>query len=152
MGLFDKIIKGVVTEIIKENTDKKSSNISQRDAVKENIISNDRQEFNSANEELHDKNYFRKILNSEFSRYEIRENISVSEIGGEGRNLEFGLYETNSLKAVVVLVEHNRDNNRGYNGAKAACKNAKIPFINFYLHMPNKREFVIYRINNLLTK
>ena len=51
-----------------------------------------------------------------------------------------------------MLVEHNRDNNRAYLGAKETAVKSNVPFINFYLHMPNERNFVISRINRLMAK
>ena len=96
-----------------------------------------------------DKPYFRAIIQECFNNYIIREDVPVSELGGEGRPYDFFLINHGECCGVVMLVAHNRDNNRAYNGAKAAAKASGVPFINFYTHMPNERGFVINRIKRL---
>ncbi len=98
----------------------------------------------------HTKDYFKSILGNEFNGCAVKDSVWPSEIGGEGREYDFGLYRDGQLAAVVVLVEHNRDNNAAYHNAKKTAAGKGIPFINFYLHMPNKRDFVIARINRLM--
>ncbi|MDR1801294.1 MAG: hypothetical protein LBQ95_05610 [Lachnospiraceae bacterium] len=96
------------------------------------------------------KEYFAEILATEFSSYEIRENVNPAAFGGSGRNLDFVLHSGGNLLGAVVLVDHNRDNNKAYKDAKSSCEKAGVAFINFYTHMPNERDFVIYRIKNKL--
>ena len=73
----------------------------------------------------------------------------MAELGGQGKPYEFGLYREGVLKAVVVLVQHNRDRNRAYTGSKAAAEAAGVPFINFYVHMSNEYGYVVDRIRRL---
>ena len=96
-----------------------------------------------------DKPYFRAIIQENFSNYTVREDVSVSEFGGEGKPYDFALFNHGECCGVVMLVAHNRDNNRAYNGAKAAAKARGVPFINFYTHMANERGFVFNRIQRL---
>ncbi|MDR0198079.1 MAG: hypothetical protein LBI36_07690 [Oscillospiraceae bacterium] len=96
------------------------------------------------------KAYFAQILASEFSQYQVREGVSVSELGGEGRPYDFGLYQDGRLVAVVVLAEHNRTRNKPYWNSEIKARELHIPFINFYIHMPNERDFVIGRIKRLM--
>ena len=107
--------------------------------------------------EGHTKEHFREILNSEFSqKYAIKEDVPVSEIGGEGRNYDFALYENGVLKGVVVPVKRYiatfHEGNNTYNDSKLCAEKANIPFINFLLNCPNKRDYVIDRINRLILK
>ena len=97
-----------------------------------------------------DKAYFRAIIQDCFSNYIIREDVPVSELGGEGKPYDFALFNHGECCGVVTLVAHNRDNNRYYKGAKAAAAANGVPFINFYTHMPNERGFVINRIKRLV--
>ena len=96
-----------------------------------------------------DKPYFRAIINENFSNYTIREDVPVAELGGDGRAYDFALVSGGQCCGVIMLVEHNRDNNRAYKGAREAAQAAGVPFINFYTHMPNERDFVINRIRRL---
>jgi len=107
--------------------------------------------------EGHTKEHFREILNSEFTpKYTIKEDVPVSEIGGNGRNYDFALYENDVLKGFIVVVKryiadfNNWDN--PHNDSKLCAEKANIPFINFLLHCPNKRDYVIDRINRLVLK
>jgi len=96
-----------------------------------------------------DRTYFASILSRDFADYEIREMVPAAELGAVGRPYDFGMYKAGLLRAVVMLVEHNRDNNRAYLGPKEAARLAGIPFINFYLHMPNEYDFVVSRIRRM---
>jgi hypothetical protein len=96
------------------------------------------------------KAYFAQILASEFGQYQTRENVPVGELGGEGRPYDFGLYQDGRLVAVVVLAEHNRTRNNPYWNSEKKAKESNVPFINFYTHMPNERDFVISRIKRLM--
>ena len=101
----------------------------------------------------HGEAYFAEILETQFSQYEIREDIPVSELGGtDGRDYDFGLYQNGRLVAVVILVEHNKDTNRLYRSSKDAANKAGIPFINFYLQMQNERDYVIDRIRRFINR
>jgi hypothetical protein len=148
MGLFGKILGSVIEEAVKKVQESQGNKPTYSEPVRTSYQNSCN--VSTSDGEKRDKNYFREILNSEFSRYTVKENVPVSEIGGEGRNYDFGLYENGILKGFVVLVEHNRTNNKAYKDSKQYAQNAKIPFINFHLHMPNKRDFVIYRVNNQL--
>jgi hypothetical protein len=118
------------------------------------------------------KVYFRNILNTEFSQYQIRENVPVSEIRGaeiaiqekfwkdmpmkqyyttEGRAYDFGLYVGGILKAVVSLGEDSsHDSKKEYLISRMYAKKANIPYINFYTQFPNKKEYVVDRIKKML--
>jgi len=148
MGLFDKILKEVGSTIEKAVKDGLKSETTTSTNESRPVVNNNE----SISGEVHDKSYFKEILNSEFNQYEIKDNVQVSELGGEGRPYDFGLYQLGSIKGVIVLVEHNKTRNKPYWNSEKKAQEAKVPFINFYLHMPNERDFVIYRINKLLSK
>ena len=150
MGLFSKLLGNVISDAIGSTINKVQENQGSKPSYTAPVTENRQQEIFTATTGGHTKDYFKEILYSEFSKYTIRENIPVSEIGGEGKSYDFGLYENGILKGFVVLVERNRDNNKAYKDSKLYANKAKIPFINFYLHMPNEKKFVIYRINHHL--
>ena len=148
MGIFDRIIKNVVSDAIGKEIEKHIP--TNNNNYQDESYTNNTSPITNNQSEVHDKAYFAGILANNFSQYEVKENVSVSEIGGNGRPYDFGLYSGAKLAAVLVLTEHNRDNNRAYLGSKETAKSANIPFINFYLHMPNEKTYVIDRINKLI--
>ena len=117
------------------------------------------------------KTYFKQILLSEFPSYDIRENVSVTELAGFA-NDEFNLYKTRPYQAykaewgqpyTFVLEKdgkamgtlmlgngHSHDSNVKYLIARMYAKKLGIPYINFYTQMPNEREYVIGRIRKLM--
>jgi len=149
MGLFDKIIKdainGKIEDVIQKHTGIGMNNTDRKEEKNDYSVQKTLQNN-------HGKEYFAEILASEFSQYEVKENVPVSDIGGIGKAYDFGLYSNGKLVAVIPLVEHNRDHNRAYLGGREAAKKENIPFINFYLHMTNERNYVINRIKRLIAK
>ena len=143
MGFFDNLIKNVVGDTLGKKVEEHIGNDSDKKVENTTVPSV---------QGRHDKPFFADILASEFSEYEVKENVPVSELGGEGKPYEFGLYKNGKLVAVIPLVEHNRVNNKAYKDSKEAAAKANVPFINFHLHMPNERDFVIYRINRFIAK
>jgi len=99
--------------------------------------------------QITDKAYFRAIISECFSEYIVREDVPVEELGGQGKPFDFMLIANGDCAGVVMLVEHNRDNNRLYKGARYAAQAAGVPFINCYTHMLNERGYVINRIKRL---
>ena len=165
MGIFDRVIKSGVNKL--KNSAVNALGDALGDAVRGAINGDDscnteqRPQHSSCNpasdtpgkpeEPRKDRAFFAGVLASEFGgAYEIRENISPAELGGSGRNYDFGLYRAGRLIGVVVLIEHNRDRSAAFINAKRACANANVPFISFYYHMPNERGYVIARIKSFL--
>lgn len=95
--------------------------------------------------------FFNNIFATYFPEYEVVKDVPVSNIGPyTGKPYTFGLYQNGYLQAVVMLTEHNKDNNRAFLNARNACKEANIPFINFYTHFSNKEDYVCERIKSFL--
>ena len=96
--------------------------------------------------------YFAEILASEFPEYEVRRDVPPSAlcVGAEGTSIDFVLYQGGTPVAAIPLTPHNGDRNQGFYGMKQACCDAGVPFINFYRHMPNTRDYVVARIRSFL--
>jgi hypothetical protein len=155
MGLFDKVVKSVVggkvEDLIEQATGRRGDYPAQQ--TSQSTSASDRHRFVNVPVPAGnrpDHAYFAQLLQEKFAQYQIKEYVPVAELGGSGKDYDFGLYEGGSLRGVIMLTEHNRDNNQAYKGAKAACQAAGLPFINFYLHMPNERGYIINRIKTLL--
>ena len=155
MGLFDKIAKKLTSSAIENIVKTVTDNVNQ--AVgnnKDETPASDVQTapVRSTVEKADVKAYFAEILASEFGQYQIRENVSLSEFGAQGRPYDFGLLQNGQFAAVVVLAGHNKTRNHPYWNSEKKAQELNIPFINFYTHMPNERGFVINRINRLIRR
>ena len=94
--------------------------------------------------------YFASILTQDFPQFQFQECVPATELGGTGQTFDFVLYQGGQVMAVVILVDHNRDNNRYYHGARQTAQAAGVPFINFYTHMSNEHDYVVARIRRFL--
>ena len=94
------------------------------------------------------------ILAQEFAAYAAAPNVSAVTWGvtsGPCKPFDYCLCANGRVVAAIMLTDHNRDRNSAYLNAKAACKAAGVPFINFYTHMPNERSYVVNRIKSFLS-
>ena len=93
------------------------------------------------------------ILASDFGMYTAQQNVPASSLGvnvAPCRPYDYVLSQNGRAVAAIMFVDHNRDKNAAYLNAKSSCAQIGIPFINFYTHMPNERNFVISRIRRLI--
>ena len=149
MGFFDKITKGLASEvlgnIVQGVTDYKNQTAERSTAQNPTNV-----RYGNPVNHVDIKTYFSEILTSEFSQYQVRANVPLSEFDAERRPFDFGLYQNGELVAVVVLAEHNKTRNHPYWNLQKKAVELKIPFINFYTHMENERSYVIDRIHRLM--
>lgn len=100
------------------------------------------------------KAYFDDILKNEFSEFTVQENVNARFLfplsSEKCRPYTYVLYDYGKIKAVIMLTEHNGGNTVSFKDAKAACLAAGIPFINFFTHFPNEREYVVNRIRSFI--
>lgn len=115
--------------------------------------------------------YFREIVLAEFPQYDVREQVSVTEFVGDA-NDTFKLYKTrphqaykaewgqpytfvmskdNEVKGFVMLGDERSHHEKvKYLIARMYAKKMDIPYISFYIHLPNERDYVIERIKKML--
>ena len=94
-----------------------------------------------------------EVLRNEFAGYEIKKEVLPIMFGPQyrtGKPFSYCLYLNGKLVAAVMLVDHNKDKNKAYLTTKDLCENRKIPFIYFYTHMYNERQYVLDRIKNAI--
>ena len=85
--------------------------------------------------------------------YEIRTHVSVNTIGEYDTtySYDYVAYDMEgNAKAAILIIPHNGKGNKSFYNAKKACEDHNIPFIHFYEHMWNEREYVENRIRNSL--
>lgn len=115
--------------------------------------------------------YFRDILQTEFSEYELSENVAVTQLAGDA-NDSFRLYKTRphqaykaewgepytfvlrrngEVKGVVMLGDKRSHHERvKYLISRMYAKKLDIPYIRFYTHLPNEIAYVVLRIRKML--
>ncbi len=153
MGLFDKLKSAVgeaVQDAVKDVVSQIAGDTPDKPGAPTAPVNQSPEPMPVASGARADRSTFRGILADGFPELTVRENVPVQEFGGEGKPYDFALYRDGKAVGLVMLTEHNRDNNRAFKGAKASAAAAKVPFINFYLHMPNERGYVSDRIRSLL--
>ena len=144
MGLFDKLVKKVVSAVKGDEPQRK-----YEQEIKP-------QQYNTANYGESDiYSYFSKIINNNFNEYEIKKNVPVAnldnKVNGLGyRDYNYLLCKNGRLCCAIMLTNHNCDKNKQFIGAKNTCLNVKIPFLNFYTHFENEEQYVINRIKSAL--
>lgn len=101
-------------------------------------------------EEASDK--IRRILASEFSSYEVRENVSPTTLGGTGNfmNYSFGVYSGGQPKLFIMLVGKTTCSSRAYRWSKEQAQRSGVTMINFVAHYPNEESYVINRLHQYL--
>ena len=92
------------------------------------------------------------ILAEKFSQYEVRRNVSPTEIGGTGKfmNYSFGIYQNGAPKLFIMLTGKTTNNCRLYRWSKEQAQKAGITIINFVPHFPNRPEYVAERLAKYL--
>lgn len=170
MGFFDKIVSSVKKGITNAVTNKASNEAEKKtggflDGIFGNKNDNSCEEkdtayksgSNSSREERHVStnlspkampDYFNVIIRENFANYEINTNVPSSSLFGKSgaRNYSYTLSLSGKVCACVMLTDHNRDNNVAFKNAKAFCAENNVPFINFYTHFPNEKDYVVERI------
>jgi hypothetical protein len=161
MGLFDRLVRNAVGDALKDvvgnavnqalGTDQPAADATAGPAADTSqSAAQPAAQPAAAGEQLGGADGFRKMLAAEFPGLAVREQVPVSEFGGEGKPYDFALYRDGRAVAVIMLTPRNRDNNRAFKGAKEAAGTAGVAFINFYLHMPNERSYVAQRIRSFV--
>lgn len=163
MGLFSKIVKKGLDSLLNPknndgftktfgNEDTQKLSEAKNEPVKNDVPMVGKFRNYSVSDKFHNK--FSNIINSNFSNYIIKENIVAPVLGIASetpvKKYSFIICEGNDIKALVMLVPHNRQNNRIYSNAREAAANAGIPYMDFYDHFPNETDYVVQRISAYL--
>jgi|GEM_PF-1893277 hypothetical protein len=152
------VLSGAVNNVVDSVRD--SVKDSLQDSVKDSVKSTEK-ETTSEEQDVRTypqkdlDGYFSDILAENFPGLQIQKGIAASALGWADidmpvKNYDFLLKEKETVKGVIMLTPHNRDNNRAFKNAKVLAAKANVPFLNFYTHYPNEKGYVIERIQSLL--
>lgn len=94
----------------------------------------------------------RHIITTEFSTYELRENIPVAEFGlSEDIFYTFGMYQNGtSVLMINVYADRNQYRLKRYRLAKEVAENRGVKHLNFFTHLPNERDYIVNRLRENL--
>ena len=132
MGFFESLLR-------------KSSNAASEEKTQSKA---ERDDF--ADKEVDEK--LREILRTEFGQYEVKEQVSPTTIGGEGKFLpyDFAVYENGQPKLLIMVVYNNTCASREYRWSKEQAENAGVTLINFVYAFENKKDYMIDRLHQYL--
>ena len=157
-GAVEKAIKPVAQNIANQtaNTLSKSANDITKSA---NDLSKATQELSSAAAQakyaadgLDAAVKIRKVLAESFSSYEVKENVSPSTIGGNGKfmNYTFGVFSGGTPQLFIMLVGKTTCSSRLYRWSKEQAERSGIKMINFVQHYPNNVDYIKDRLQKYL--
>lgn len=162
MGFFSKLIKKVTDKFLDKSANKVADKI-VNSTSRSNSNSSSSQSSSASYSEpvvkskgLSDKSAFINAVVQRFGgEYEILKNVPVEAVddscaGKNYRPYDLCFKKGDEIAVAVMYTPHNRDNNMAYKGAKAACENVGVTFLNFYQHMPNEPSYVLDRIAQAL--
>ena len=94
----------------------------------------------------------RNIIGNQFPAYELRENVSPSELGGpaEGMNYSFAVYDGQIPKLLLMIIGRNTCTHKDYKLSKAFAEQSGITMINFIEHFTNTVPYITDRLHNYL--
>ncbi len=176
MGLFDKLLKEVkeaVNENISEEDREKAKNLlgnlketfgneieTIKKAVDDYKAEQKEKEENKIPEEFYEdyedgktaRQRILDILAEEFPQYNVYENVSPAEMGGDGRFMDYSIIvcEGNEVKLVIMLIGKTTTSHREYRWSREFAENHGIQFINFVEHYPNHPEYIKQRLHKYL--
>lgn len=103
-----------------------------------------------ADKEVDEK--LRELLAAEFPQYEVKEQVSPTTIGGEGKFLpyDFAIYENGQPKLFIMVVYNNTCASREYRWSKEQAERAGVTLINFVYAFENKKEYMSDRLHQYL--
>ncbi len=176
MGLFDKLLKEVkeaVNENISEEDREKAKNLlgnlketfgneidTIKKAVDEYKAEQKEKEENRIPEEFFEdyedgrtaQQRILDILAEEFPQYNVYENVSPVEMGGDGKFMDYSIIvcEGNEVKLVIMLIGKTTTAHREYRWSREFAEDHGIQFINFVEHYPNHPEYIKQRLHKYL--
>lgn len=165
MGLFKSLFNSVTSNLektVKNNLDEKVRE-KFNDFVGSPATNTRGNTFARQNTQHIDIHYFANILKDAFGGYSIQENVTVEQMGWYGekvaidregaypcRPYDFVLYKYGQPVGIIMVSEHNTDALAKFKNAKETANRNNVPFINFFTHFPNERNYVINRIQTAI--
>ncbi len=93
-----------------------------------------------------------EVLAEEFPRYEVRENVSPTEIGGTGKFMNYSMvvYDGKAPKLFIMIIGKTTTSHREYRWSREEAEKKGYTFLNFVGHYPNTPEYIKDRLHKYL--
>lgn len=92
------------------------------------------------------------IVATEWPDYELRRNVPSSEFGaseGARKEYSYGIYRNGIVVAMIMLLDGNNEYRlKEVRLAQQACKDQRIPYMNFMTYMANHRSYISKRFKD----
>lgn len=91
------------------------------------------------------KSRLEEVFAEEFPGYEVRKDLQAGVTGA--KNYSYGLY-LNGMPRAMIMVCNNGVHHavRGERLAEQASKSYGVPYMNFFAHLPNEKEYIANRL------
>ena len=176
MGLFDKLLKeglDAVREVVSEENKEKAKDLlgnlkeafgDELDTLKKAVDEYKAEQQEKKENELPESYYeevedgktarqrILDVLEEEFPQYEVYENVSPVDLGGEGRFMNYSIVvcQENEVKLLIMLIGKTTTAHREYRWSRQFAEDHGIEFINFIEHYPNHPEYIKQRLHKYL--
>lgn len=125
------------------------------DALKEDATEETKEIIADVVEETCDEDVLsklKKVLAEEFPAYSVKENVSPSTLGGEGKfmNYDLGVYKDEQAVLFIMLIGKTTCSHREYRWSKEVAERNGITMINFIKHYPNELSYIVDRLHKYL--
>ena len=161
MGLFDSLKKAVAGNIaneLKKSIQNSAGTGSTYESSPRHSAGVNRTSPGSpgpaANDSVDIVQKFEQIFAAEFSDLELVKNASPESLGIKAPNpcksYSYALRRNGKTAALIMLTPRNRDRNSAFLNARDSALKSNVPFLNFYTHFYNDRNYIVSRIRKAL--
>ncbi len=152
MGFLDNLLKKetrkAISKIVGNAVDNVFDNIN--DTINSKMASNDASATNNPDEEscYYEESVVRtrieKVAAEEWPGYELRQNISSTEMGAEDGAMDYsyGLYLNGVPMAMILILDSGDYRLKKVRLAHQACRDKGVFCMNLMLQLPNRRSYI----------
>ncbi|MBQ2803927.1 MAG: hypothetical protein IJF07_08530 [Lachnospiraceae bacterium] len=156
--IISSVVDDVVDDVIDNIREKREGNSSSAagttkaatpSASKVTSSTNPDEEWCESFEEICKR--IEKVVAQEWTGYELRRNISSSEMGADvkARDYDYGLYLNGAPKAMITILHKPYHGRRSDNRlAHEACQNQGVFCMNLFTHLPNRYSYISEQLRN----
>jgi len=136
--------------------------------LKNNNNNKTTQQYNSKSILTDYEKFFFNIINEEFSNdYFVMPQVNLASIVKKikdfpsqyqnelNRNIDIGIFDKNNMQPILLIEINDKTHNQKSRidrdkKVHNICNIAQIPIITFYSNLPNKKDYIIKRIKNII--
>lgn len=150
-----KMAVNAIVDEIANGSQKKAENVQQSVPAAQSTQPKEAAPKADANEwddEWDEEKKLEYIFEKEFSKYEVKKNVSPTTLGGTGkfRDYDFGVYENGEPKLFIMIVYSNICQTRTYRWSKEEAERAGVPMINFVMGFRNEKNYIKDRLSQYI--